>query len=112
MGKRISGRANIFWVFMCCATTPHHRKSIAMFPTFRWMAELYNEKAQVPLPIIFGHHDLLPTNFMDDGKQIWLIDWGMAASAPRCSISPIPSNNQFTEQAEKDLLTRYFGANR
>ena len=29
----------------------------------------------MPMPIVFGHHDLLPGNFMDDGKRLWLIDW-------------------------------------
>ena len=33
------------------------------------------EAAQVPLPIVFGHHDLLPANFLDDGERLWLIDY-------------------------------------
>ena len=37
------------------------------------------EAAQVPLPIVFGHHDLLPTNFLDDGRRLWLIDWEYGA---------------------------------
>ena len=27
------------------------------------------ERAQKPLPIVFGHNDLLPANFLDDGEQ-------------------------------------------
>ena len=34
--------------------------------------------AQVPLPIVFGHHDLLPANFLDDGTRLWLIDYEYA----------------------------------
>ena len=41
--------------------------------TSTWPTRL--EQAQVPLPIVFGHHDLLPGNFIDDGKRLWLIDW-------------------------------------
>ena len=36
------------------------------------------EAAQVPLPIVLGHHDLLPANFIDDGKRLWLIDFEYA----------------------------------
>ncbi len=76
----------------------------------RWMAEVERlEKAQVPLPIIFGHHDLLPTNFMDDGKRLWLIDWEYGGfGTAMFDLANIASNNQFGEQAEKDLLARYF----
>ena len=28
--------------------------------------------------IVFGHHDLLPANFLDDGTRLWLIDWEYA----------------------------------
>jgi thiamine kinase-like enzyme len=111
-GKRISGRANIFWRSMCCVITPTQlpRRSIVMFPTFHagWRRSS-GWKAQVPLPIIFGHHDLLPTNFMDDGKRLWLIDWEYGGfGTAMFDLANIASNNQFTEQAEKDLLTRYF----
>jgi thiamine kinase-like enzyme len=27
------------------------------------------EAAQAPLPIVFGHNDLLPANFLDDGER-------------------------------------------
>ena len=32
----------------------------------------------MPLPIVFGHNDLLPANFLDDGKRLWLIDFEYA----------------------------------
>ena len=74
------------------------------------MAEVERlEKAQVPLPIVFGHHDLLPANFIDDGKRLWLIDWEYGGfDTAMFDLANLASNNQFTEQAEKDLLTRYF----
>jgi thiamine kinase-like enzyme len=113
MGKRISGRANIFWVFHVLRDYAHTIKAgkhrhVADIP--RWMAEVERlEKAQVPLPIIFGHHDLLPTNFMDDGTRLWLIDWEYGGfGTAMFDLANIASNNRLTEQAEKDLLTRYF----
>jgi thiamine kinase-like enzyme len=113
MGKRISGRANIFWVFHVLRDYAHtitaaKHRHVPDIP--RWMAEVDRlEKAQVPLPIIFGHHDLLPTNFMDDGKRLWLIDWEYGGfGTAMFDLANIASNNQFTDKAERDLLTRYF----
>ena len=113
MGKRISGRANFFWVFHVLRDYAHtikaakHRHA-ADIP--RWMAEVERlEKAQVPLPIIFGHHDLLPTNFMDDGKRLWLIDWEYGGfGTAMFDLANIASNNQFTEKAEREMLENYF----
>ena len=63
------------------------------------------EKAQAPLPIIFGHHDLLPTNFMDDGKRLWLIDWEYGGfGTAMFDLANIASNNQFTEKASASCL--------
>jgi thiamine kinase-like enzyme len=36
------------------------------------------EARQPPLPLIFGHHDLLPANLIDDGARLWLIDYEYA----------------------------------
>ena len=36
------------------------------------------ERAVGPVDIVFGHNDLLPSNFLDDGKKLWLIDWDYA----------------------------------
>ena len=36
------------------------------------------ERAQAALPIVFAHNDLLPANFLDDGKRLWLIDFEYA----------------------------------
>ncbi len=36
------------------------------------------EAAQIPMPIVFGHHDLLPANILDDGRRLWLIDYEYA----------------------------------
>jgi thiamine kinase-like enzyme len=113
MGARVSGRANIFWVFhvlrdyfRALRIANHaHGPSIP-----RWVREVERlEKAQMPLPIIFGHHDLLPTNFMDDGKRLWLIDWEYGGfGTAMFDLANIASNNQFTEMAEHELLTQYF----
>ncbi len=113
MGRRISGRANFFWVFHVLRDYAHtvtaaKHRHVADLP--RWMAEVERlEAAQVPLPIIFGHHDLLPTNFMDDGQRLWLIDWEYGGfGTAMFDLANIASNNQFGEEAERELLMRYF----
>jgi thiamine kinase-like enzyme len=113
MGKRISGRANFFWVFHVLRDYAHvlrtaKHRHVADIP--RWMAEVERlEKAQVPLPIVFGHHDLLPTNFMDDGTRLWLIDWEYGGfGTAMFDLANIASNNQLTEKAEREMLEDYF----
>ena len=68
------------------------------------------EEAQLPLPIVFGHHDVLPTNFMDDGKRLWLIDWEYGAfGTAMFDLASIAANNSFDLQGEHLILEIYFG---
>jgi len=74
----------------------------------RLAAEL--EAKQTPMPTVFGHHDLLPGNLIDDGKRLWLIDWEYAAfGSPMFDLANLADNAGFTPDEERDLLTRYFG---
>jgi thiamine kinase-like enzyme len=113
MGARVSGRAHIFWVFHVLrdyfrTLTLARHAQVPNIP--RWAQQVERlEKAQMPLPIIFGHHDLLPTNFMDDGKRLWLIDWEYGGfGTAMFDLANIASNNQFPERAEQELLAQYF----
>ena len=36
------------------------------------------ELAVGPIAPVFGHNDLLPANFIDDGSRLWLVDWDYA----------------------------------
>jgi thiamine kinase-like enzyme len=69
------------------------------------------EAAQLPLPIIFGHNDLLPANFLDDGSRLWLIDFEYAGfSTAMFDLAGAASNSGMAEAAAKTMLTAYFGA--
>ncbi len=115
MGQRITGQGAIFWVFQILRdyafqlSAAHHRHA-ADIP--RWMgiaAEL--EAAQLPMPIVFGHHDLLPTNFLDDGQRLWLIDWEYGAfGTAMFDLANIAANNSFDKGLERRMLRQYFGA--
>ncbi|MGH6907896.1 MAG: phosphotransferase, partial [Aestuariivirga sp.] len=114
MGKRISGEAAIFWVFQILRDYAHtlkkgNHRHVPDLP--RWMAIADAlEAAQVPLPIVFGHHDLLPANFMDDGKRLWLIDWEYGAfGTAMFDLANIASNSSFEAAAETQILESYFG---
>ncbi len=67
------------------------------------------EAALGPTPMVFGHNDLLPANFMDDGKRLWLIDWDYAGlNTPFFDLANLASNNQFSAAEEDGLLEAYF----
>jgi thiamine kinase-like enzyme len=69
------------------------------------------EAAQTPLPIIFGHNDLLAANILDDGARLWLIDFEYAGfSTAMFDLAGAASNSGMDEAAAKTLLTAYFDA--
>ena len=68
------------------------------------------ETAVGPVEIVFGHNDLLPANFIDDGEQIWLIDFDYAGfNSPLFDLSNLASNNELDEDMEQAMLRSYFG---
>jgi thiamine kinase-like enzyme len=67
------------------------------------------EDVQVPLPIVFGHHDLLPGNFLDDGQRLWLIDWEYGGyGTAMFDLANVASNGNFSPADDRRLLERYF----
>ncbi|MFT3987595.1 phosphotransferase [Aestuariivirga sp.] len=114
MGKRVSGQGAIFWVFQIIRDygfTLKAGKHAHVKDLPRWMAIVDElEASQAPLPIIFGHHDLLPSNFMDDGKRLWLIDWEYGAfGTAMFDLANIAANNSFDAAGEALILDTYFG---
>ena len=113
LGRRVTGPGSIFWVFHVLrdyAQTLKAGRHRHVADISRWMATVDRlEAAQVPLPIVFGHHDLLPTNFMDDGKRLWLIDWEYGAfGTAMFDLANIAANNSFEEPGERQILDLYF----
>lgn len=113
MAKRITGPGAIFWVFQILrdyAGTLKAGKHRHVPDIPRWLETVDRmEAAQIPLPIVFGHHDLLPSNFMHDGRRLWLIDWEYGAfGTPMFDLANIASNNSFDADGEVRLLECYF----
>lgn len=68
------------------------------------------EAAQIPLPIVFGHNDLLPANLLDDGSRLWLIDFEYAGfSTAMFDLAGLSSNSGFSREESEELLGAYFG---
>lgn len=105
VGHHVRGPANAFWVFQVI------RDYVALLDADRRYLEMADrfEQAQVPLPIVFGHHDLLPGNFIDDGKKIWLIDWEYGAfGTAMFDLANLSSNGAFGDAEDAALLDAYF----
>lgn len=114
MPAHVSGPGAIFWVFHVIrdyARTLAGRGSrfAARLPRLVSQAAAL-EAAQVPMPIIFGHHDLLPGNFLDDGHRLWLIDFEYAAfGTAMFDLAGAASNAGMTADEAQLLLTAYVG---
>jgi thiamine kinase-like enzyme len=113
MKRMVTGQGAIFWVFQILRdyaqslmTAAHPMSS----EIYGWMeTATLLEDAQVPLPIVFGHHDLLPTNFIDDGQRLWLIDWEYAAfGTAMFDLANLSSNSHLGTHNDDALLAAYF----
>ena len=61
------------------------------------------------LPIVFGHHDLLAGNFLDDGKRLWLIDWEYGGfGTAMFDLANLAANGAFSADDDRNLLESYF----
>jgi thiamine kinase-like enzyme len=105
VGRRLRGPANAFWVFQVIRD---YVRLIDADAKYLALADKL-EKIQVPLPIVFGHHDLLPGNFMDDGQRLWLIDWEYGGfGTAMFDLANLSSNGSFAVTDDAALLDAYF----
>ncbi len=112
MPGQVSGPAFLFWPFhvirdyaRTLATSDH---AAALPRLLALGAEM--EAAQPPLPIVFGHHDLLPANILDDGRRLWLIDFEYAGFGTALfDLAAAAAHGGLDEEAARALLRAYFG---
>jgi thiamine kinase-like enzyme len=113
--KKFNEVAVMFWVFQ--VLRHYHNLLVqgesahaARLPELASIgAEL--EAAVGPVEIVFGHNDLLPANFIDDGDKIWLIDFDYAGfNSPLFDLSNLASNNELNDVQERAMLEQYFGS--
>ncbi|MBN9073007.1 MAG: phosphotransferase family protein [Rhizobiales bacterium] len=114
MPKHVSGAGFMFWVFHVIrdyarTLAAGGSRMTGELPRYLELADQL-ERVQAPLPVIIGHNDLLPANFLDDGKKIWLIDYEYAGfNTAMFDLAGVASNAGLTEARSRELLAAYFG---
>jgi thiamine kinase-like enzyme len=115
MPKHVSGAGFMFWPFHVIrdyarTLAAGNSRMTQELPTYLALAaEL--EQAQAALPIVFGHNDLLPANFLDDGSRLWLIDFEYAGfSTAMFDLAGAASNAGMSGTESGALLAAYFGS--
>jgi thiamine kinase-like enzyme len=106
----LRGPAPLFWVFHTLrdyAATLRDGGSAHL--TDDLLAEAATLEAAVgPIDLVFGHNDLLPANFLHDGRRMWLIDWEYAGfNSPLFDLGAI-ANAGLTPEQESRMLQHYF----
>lgn len=115
LGRHLAGPASMFWVFHVLrdyvrtlrAARGDRDGDLARYAA---LADAL-EAQQMPLPIIFGHHDLLPGNLIDDGRRLWLIDWEYGGfGTAMFDLANLAANGSFSPAEDRMLLEAYFRA--
>ncbi|MEL6999311.1 MAG: choline/ethanolamine kinase family protein [Pseudomonadota bacterium] len=61
--------------------------------------------------LVIGHNDLLAANILDDGQQLWLIDWEYGGyNTPLFDLAGLAGNNGLSEAQERGVLAQYYDA--
>jgi thiamine kinase-like enzyme len=115
LARHLAGSANMFWVFHVIrdyARTLQADRGGCESELLRYVALADAlEAQQMPLPIVFGHHDLLSGNFIDDGKRLWLIDWEYGGfGTAMFDLANLSANGSFSPIDDRHLLEAYFRA--
>lgn len=115
MPTHVTGAGFIFWVFHVIRDYARtleagNSRRVADLSDYLALAEEM-EKAQLPLPIVFGHNDLLPANLLDTSDRLWLIDFEYAGfSTAMFDLAGLSSNAGFSTEESEALLEAYFDA--
>jgi thiamine kinase-like enzyme len=113
LARQLAGSANMFWVFHVIRDYARTMRaagggSDGELSRYVALADAL-EAQQMPLPVVFGHHDLLPGNFIDDGKRLWLIDWEYGGfGTAMFDLANLAANGRFLSTDDRFLLEAYF----
>jgi thiamine kinase-like enzyme len=109
------GPAMLFWVFQVlrdysARLQDEGSRYLPLLAELALEATLL-EAAVGQVDLVFGHNDLLPANFIDDGARLWLIDWDYAGfNSPLFDLGGLAANNGLTAAQECLMLQQYFGS--
>lgn len=113
MPQHLRGPVLAFWVFHVIRD---YAASLAegASPYGALLPELLAQAARLesavgPIDLVFGHNDLLPANFLHDGKRLWLIDWDYAGfNSPLFDLGGLAANAGLSLAQETRMLECYF----
>ena len=111
--KFLRGPVLAFWVFHVIRDYGWTLKEgnsahASLLPALLTLAQKL-EEAVGDVQMVFGHNDLLPANFLDDGERLWLIDWDYAGfNSPLFDLGGLASNNGLSAEQEDWMLETYF----
>jgi thiamine kinase-like enzyme len=113
MPLHVRGPAVIFWVFHVLRDYAHSLRDAQSrhLPGLSRLMQIAErlEDAVGAVEIVYGHNDLLPTNMMDDGKRLWLIDWDYAGfNSALFDLGNLCSNAEVSPESERDVLENYY----
>ena len=114
MPKHVEGAGFMFWPFHVVRDYARTLRAgdsrmAERLPGYLALAEQL-EAVQIPLPIVFGHNDLLPSNILDDGEKLWLIDFEYAGfSTAMFDLAGATSNAGFSPEEVAIFLEVYGG---
>lgn len=112
--RHLGGPVLCFWVFHIVRDyvrflTAHKSPHLPLLSGFLTDAESL-EIMIGPTPLVLGHNDLLPGNILKGEGRFWLIDWEYAGfGSPLFDLGGLASNNGFSPDQERSLLTAYDG---
>lgn len=89
-----------------------HRRKV-LFPRTIIQAlrilERIEDEVGVPQRTCHCHNDLLPSNLIDDGRKIWVLDWEYAGTGDLFfDLGNLAANSVFNHEQEELLLQCYF----
>jgi thiamine kinase-like enzyme len=79
---------------------------------YEWAHEIAEriERLRRGAEAVSCHNDLLNANFLDDGEQLWIVDWEYAGMGDRFfDLANFSINHELDSDARKELLEAYFG---
>lgn len=77
------------------------------------LQDLFKAMAKTDSGKVPCNNDLLPANFIDDGKQIWLIDYEYSGNNDPCfELGNIWSESGQSLEVLAELITSYYGSER
>jgi thiamine kinase-like enzyme len=89
----------------------HHYRLPAGYQQYQPVVDQIRDALAVhPRATVPCHNDLLPANIMDDGHQLWLIDYEYAGNNDPCfELGNIASEAHMSSARLNELVTAYFG---